>query len=96
MKMIYCTYNVSVTDDLQKILQELEIENYQVFENILAKTSGSVPRLNTPVWPGMNNSVLIQLPETSDLQERIQQYNQKTRDDSEKIFCYQWEVEPLN
>ncbi len=96
MKMIYCTYNVSVTDEMQKILQELEIENYQIFENILARTSGADPRLNTPVWPGMNNSVLIQRQQTSDLQERIQQYNQTTRDDSEKIFCYHWEVEPLN
>ncbi len=95
MKMIYITYNVSVTDEIQKILQELEVENYQIFENILAKTSGSVPRLNTPVWPGMNNSVLIQIQEPSDLQERIQQYNQTIRDDSEKIFYYQWEIEPL-
>ncbi len=96
MKMIYCTYNVSVSEEITKILATLEIENYQIFDNVLAQTTGSDPRLNTAVWPGYNNSLLLQLSEKFDaFIQLITAHNQKMEDENEKIHCFQWGVEKV-
>ncbi len=95
MKMIYCTYNVSVSEEIQKILDKLKIQNYQIFENILAKSGEAAPRFNTPVWPGYNNSLLVQMESerlVMDYINSIQDYNLSTDDKNEVISCYSWEI----
>ena len=92
--MIYCTYNISVSEEMQKILDRLEIKNYQIFDNVLAKTEGSPPRFDTPVWPGYNNSLLIQTEnKKKDFVQLIREYNKSIEDKSEEILCISWQIE---
>lgn len=93
MKMIYCTYNVSVQEEMEKILNRTSVKNYQIFDNILAKAEGAQPRFNTPVWPGYNQVALIQMDDSSPLIEEIKIYNTNEKDINDQILAYTWDVE---
>jgi hypothetical protein len=90
--MIYCTYNVAVAEDMQKILDRLEMKNYQIFNNVVGKTTGASPRFNTPVWPGYNNSLLIQSENSEKFIETVLEFNDSTEDINEKISLFCWEI----
>ena len=93
--MIYCTYNVSVSEEIMKILEVEEISNFQIMENVLAKTEGSEPRYNTPVWPGLNNSLFIQAndDEFDRFYNRIEKHNEITDDENEQVLINSWKID---
>ena len=78
MKLIYCTCNVSMLETLVEVIEEEKISEYQIIEQVLAKSRHSEPRLNTPVWPGYNSAVLMQVQEeekVNNLIARIKEMN---------------------
>lgn len=97
-KMIYCTCNVSAISWLTKNLDELKVKNYQVFEQVLAVTESSQPRLNTPVWPGYNSSVLIQSEESEakKIIERLQELNKNAFNKDETFMFSSWSIDFYN
>ena len=60
MKFIYITCNVSMLETISDLLDELKFTDYQVTEQVTAKSSYASPRLNTAIWPGYNSSIAIQ------------------------------------
>ncbi|MBN2281502.1 MAG: hypothetical protein JXQ65_13050 [Candidatus Marinimicrobia bacterium] len=93
MKMIYCIYNVSVAEVMEHILQNTNEKNFQVYDNVLAKTAGSLPRFNTPVWPGYNQTAMVQTEDETNLIKAICAHNLRESDVNEQILVYSWTIE---
>jgi len=96
MKMVYCIFNVSVAEEMRKILDKVDAQNYQIIDNVLAKTENSDPRFNTPVWPGFDRVATIQMEEISELVAEIKAYNSSEEDANEQILVYAWDIEKLD
>lgn len=96
MQFIYITCNISMLEIITDLLDEIEIMNYQVIEQVTAKSHYDNPRLNTAIWPGFNASLLIQeenIEKTDDLLLEIKQFNQKAYNNGELIVAYRWSIE---
>ncbi len=96
MKMIYCTCNVSVVELLTELLEKCHIRDYQVIEQVTAKNKKGEPRYNTPVWPGFNSSVLMQVSEEEKVKNvllAIKEYNRQVMNDDELIAVCTWKLE---
>ena len=96
--MIYCTCNVSVLEPLLKALDEIEIDNYQVIEQLTAKNMKGSHRFNTPVWPGYNSAVIIQSAseeKSIQIMDRIRSFNQKAFNDNELVIACRWTLDDL-
>lgn len=96
MQFIYITCNISMLETVTELIDELEIMNYQVIEQVTAKSHYDKPRLNTAVWPSFNASVLIQeknIKKTDALLFEIEQFNQKAYNNGELIAAHRWDIE---
>lgn len=88
MKLIYCTCNVSVLEPLLKAIEEVGVESYQVVEQLTAKNRIGDDRLNTPVWPGYNSSLIMQITDdhmAEIVMARIRQFNKNAFNTSELV-----------
>jgi len=96
MKMIYCTGNIEILEDFHETLEEQGVENYQIIDRVLAQSENSQPRFDTPVWPGYNFSVLIQVKDNErakSLIKLINNFNTDASRDSELITYCSWSLE---
>jgi hypothetical protein len=96
MKMIYCTCNISMLEELRELIEKCKIQNYQAIEQVTAMNSKGEARLNTPVWPGFNASVFIQLEDPDQLEKlfrEIGEFNSKVITEDELIFACSWNIE---
>lgn len=95
MKMIYCTCNVSVVDTIIETLESLDILDYQVFNHVNVKNVKGDPRLNTPVWPGYNAAIFMQISDDEKVKnviEVLKEYNQNRFDDELITVCC-WSID---
>lgn len=95
MKMIYCTCNVSVVDTIVETLESLDILDYQVFNHVNVKNVKGDPRLNTPVWPGYNAAIFMQISDDEKVKnviEVLKEYNQNRFDDELITVCC-WSID---
>ena len=96
MKMIYITCNVSVREPLVKVLEENNIKDYQIIEQVTAKSIKGDPRFNTAVWPGYNSAILMQFSDDDKAKEIMQvlrEFNSKAFNDNELITACSWSVD---
>lgn len=96
MQFIYITCNISMLDNISELLDEIEIANYQVIEQVTAKSHYAQPRLNTAVWPGFNASVLVQENDQDKidaLMTEVEAINSKAYNNGELIAAFQWGVD---
>lgn len=96
MKMVYCTCNVSVLDDLLKTLENENIRAYQIYDNVQAMNKKGAPRLDNAVWPGHNASVMMQINEeekVNHLAEAIKEMNRNVINDNEFITFCSWTLD---
>ncbi len=90
MKLIYCTCNVSVLEPLLKLIDDIGVENYQVIEKLTAKNKRGDDRLNTPVWPGHNSAVIMQIPNSQmakNTMDKIRDFNRNAFNESELVIA---------
>ena len=59
MRVIFIFYHVEYDEDLMDILKKTGIKCYSKIERVLGKGKGSEPRLDTAVWPGFNNVLIV-------------------------------------
>lgn len=88
MKMIYCTCNVSVPEEVIKILEDNNIRDYHVIEQVTVKNKKGDHRFNNPVWPGYTSVVLMQISEQSKVDQligKLKEYNQQVFNDNELV-----------
>lgn len=96
MKMIYITCNVSVREPLLKMLEENNIKDYQVVEQVIAKSVKGVPRFNTAVWPGYNTNVFMQFSSDEravEIMQKIREFNQQAFNDNELVTACSWTLD---
>ncbi|WP_373835130.1 PG0541 family transporter-associated protein [Bacteroides heparinolyticus] len=96
MKMIYCTCNVSKLDILLKALEELDVSDYQVVEQVIAKNRKGAPRFNTAIWPGYNSVITLQVREEEkvrSLAEKIKKMNAESYNEDELITFCSWTLD---
>lgn len=96
MKMIYITCNVSVREPLLKMLEENNIKDYQVIEQVIAKSVKGDPRFNTAVWPGYNTAVFMQFSSderAKDIMLKIREFNQRAFNNNELVTACSWTLD---
>jgi hypothetical protein len=96
MKMIYATCNVSVRESLIKMLEDNNIKDYQVIEQLTAKSVKGDPRFNTAVWPGYNSAIFIQFSDDERaklIMQKIKAFNQKAFNDNELVTACSWTLD---
>lgn len=98
MKMIYCTGNIEILEDLRKNLTDLKIQSYQIHDRVLANSEKSDPRLDNQVWPGHNFSIFIQVADADKIKKikkMIKNMNTDSRGEKDLISCYLWKIDNL-
>lgn len=96
MRFVYITCNVSMLEQMESLLRELEISVYQVIPKALAESNFDIPHKDTAVWPGFNACLLVQEADTSKgdaLLERIREMNAQAYNNSELVAAYLWSVD---
>lgn len=61
MKFIFCSCNISMKEQVLSILEDSMVESYQVADMIISRCAKGSPRFNTPVWPGYNVNITMQI-----------------------------------
>lgn len=96
MKMIYVTCNVSVREPLIKVLEENKIKDYQVIEQVTAKSIKGDPRFNTAVWPGYNSAIFMQFSDDNralEIMQVLRDFNKNAFNDNELITACSWSID---
>ncbi len=96
MKMIYVTCNISVREPLLKMLENNNIKDYQVIEQVTAKSVKGEPRFNTAVWPGYNSSIFMQFSDDNrakEIMQLIKDFNKSVFNDNELITACSWTLD---
>ena len=96
MKMIYITCNVSFREPLLKMLEKNDVKDYQVIEQLTAKSIKGDPRFNTPVWPGYNSAIFIQFnsdDRAKEIIKELKEFNQNAFNDNELITVCSWTLD---
>lgn len=94
MNMIYITCDIAVLDQIRSLIEKLDIDNYQIIEEILGKASLGIPHLNNEVWPGQNSIIMAQLQEdkTAELKKELQKFNKNVMNKNELITFACWSL----
>lgn len=96
MKMIYCTFNISVLEAVLARLEAMNVNEYQVVDHVTAKNIKSNPRFNNPVWPGYNATIFIQIKDEEKAKEvmlGLKNFNKKVFTKDELITCCSWNID---
>jgi nitrogen regulatory protein PII len=94
MKSVFISYNQSITEEVQEILDNLSIRGYTQWLDI--KGRGSVSGLmheGTHTWPELNNAhlTIVEDEKVPLLLEKLQELNLKVEDQGLRAFV--WNVE---
>lgn len=96
MKMVYCTCNVSILEDLLNVLEEQNISDYQIYDKVRAKNRKGSPRLDNAVWPGHNSSVMMQIRDEEKvkaLAQAVKTMNDNAINDNELVIFCSWTID---
>ena len=96
MKMIYVTCNVSVREPLIKMLEENSIKDYQIIEQVTAKSIKGDPRFNTAIWPGYNSAIFMQFSNddrAKEIMQKIKKFNKEVFNDNELVTVCSWTLD---
>lgn len=94
MKAIFITYNQSLTEEVQTVLDKLTIKGYTQWMDV--KGRGSVsgdPHQGTHVWPEMNNAHLAVVEESKVeiVLEKLSALNKEVEEQGLRAFV--WNIE---
>lgn len=90
MKINYLSFNISELEEIEDLLIQNEINQFQVIDRVLARSKSGTPRMDTSVWPGYNSVIIVQssLDETEKLHKLVVDFNNNTINPDERIiFC---------
>jgi len=96
MKIVYCTFNVSVREPLTKLLEEKNVQEYQLIEEVLARPLKAMPRFNTPVWPGYNSALIMQFrddQQANNILEVVKEFNRNAYNENEHVTACMWTLD---
>jgi hypothetical protein len=97
MKFVYCTCSVSVSERVVAILEENGVNDYQMADNVIARSVVGNPRFNTPVWPGYNVVITMQFSNderAGEILDILRQFNSATAfNDDEMLTVCSWKMD---
>jgi len=94
MKAVFITYNQSITEEIQEILNSLSIRGYTQWTNIKGRgTEKGEPHEGTHTWPELNNAhmTMIEDEKVSILLEKLHAFDQKVVQQGLRAFV--WNIE---
>ena len=94
--MLYVTCNVSVREPLLKLLEENNIKDYQVVDQVTARSIKGDPRFNTAVWPGYNTAIFMQFSDdkrAGEIMKLIREFNKAAFNVNELITACSWTLD---
>lgn len=94
MKAVFISYNQSLTEEVQEILEKLSIRGYSQWLDV--KGRGSVngsPHEGTHTWPELNNAhlTIVDDEKVPALLERLQSLNKEVKEQGLRAFV--WNIE---
>jgi len=96
MKMVRLVCNINVLREVIGVLQQNHVAEYEVVREVTGKGVKGDPRLNTPVWPGLNSTVMIPFRENEKADavvRKIREFNRNGHNDNENIICCSWSMD---
>lgn len=97
MKFIFCTCNVSVMERITALLDANEVNSYQINDRVISKNVKGAPRLDTPIWPGYNVNITMQLSDkekADKIVELLRTFNKESAyGNDELITVCSWEMD---
>jgi hypothetical protein len=97
MKFIYCTCNVSVSERVISLLEENGVNDYQMADNVIARSVVGNARFNTPIWPGYNVIITMQFSNDEkavQIMEVLRQFNRETAfNEDELLTVCSWNMD---
>lgn len=90
MKALYIIYNAAIESRITACMEDCSLNSYTKFPAIHGAGSSAGPRLNTHVWPGVNNALLViaeddRIPEMLD---KIRDLKDKYSREGVKAFVF--------
>jgi hypothetical protein len=79
------------------LLEANDVKNFQVADKIIAKSIKGAPRFDTPIWPGYNVSITIQITDdekAAKVVNLLKAFNKENAGtDDELLTVCAWELE---
>ncbi len=94
MKAVFISYNQSITEEVQEILDSLSLRGYTQWTDIIGRGSDKgIMHEGTHVWPDLNNAhlTIIEDAKVSDLLERLKLLNNEVEEQGLRAFV--WNIE---
>ena len=94
MKAVFISYNQSLTNEVQEILDDLMIRGYTQWTGLTGRGSvNGVKHAGTHSWPEMNNAHLTIIEEIKvpELLNRLRNLNERVMDQGLRAFV--WNIE---
>jgi len=97
MKFVYCTCSVNVSERIIAILEENGVNDYQMTDNVIARSVVGNARFNTPIWPGYNVIITMQFSKderAGEIMDILRQFNSGTAfNDDEMLTVCSWNMD---
>jgi hypothetical protein len=96
MKMISIVCNISVVQIIVELLEELDVNNYQIIDEVHTRTVVGNPRLNTSIWPGYSSIISFQHADNEQLNSilnQLKEYNASAENKTEYITVSSWKLD---
>jgi len=96
MKAVFISYNQSITEEVQEILDDLSIRGYTQWIGVKGQGSDKgLPHEGTHTWPELNNAhlTIVGDEKVEPLLEKLQALDQEVEDQGLRVFV--WVVDLL-
>jgi len=94
MKAVFISYNQSITEEVQSILDSLSIRGYTQWNDIKGRGSETgEPHEGTHTWPELNNAHLVMVEDEliNPLLEKLDSFNKSVEQQGLRAFV--WGIE---
>ncbi len=90
MKALIMIYNAAIESMVLKCMKECELKYYTKFPGIHGAGKSAGPRLDTHVWPGVNNALLVVTEDEKipAMLEKIKNLKEKYPEEGVKAFVF--------
>lgn len=96
MKIVYIACNVSMLNEVIKIVNFSGADSYQIIEQVLSVNKVGTPRLNNFVWPGYTSVIIIQVQDMDiyeQIVEALKNHNLNAELPDEKVMVVGWNID---
>ncbi|MEA3506321.1 MAG: hypothetical protein U9R36_02345 [Elusimicrobiota bacterium] len=90
MKALFVVYNAAIESMVAECMKECGVKSYTKFPRIHGSGQSAGPRLDTHVWPGVNNALLIinAKKKISQMLDKINELKKNHKKEGLKAFVF--------